>query len=63
MGRPPLPKGASREGRLYCRVLGAEVAEIEAAAKRAKKTKSDWIRQVLLAAARRTPKAMLKKAQ
>jgi hypothetical protein len=33
-------------------MLGAEVAEIETAAKRTKKSKSDWVRGVLLAAAR-----------
>jgi hypothetical protein len=51
-GRPPLPKGTSRAGRLYCRVSDAEVAEIEAAANASKKAKSAWIRGVLLAAAR-----------
>jgi hypothetical protein len=51
-GRPPLPKGTSRAGRLYCRVSDAEVAEIEAAAKASKKATSAWIRGVLLAAAR-----------
>jgi hypothetical protein len=52
IGRPPLPKGKSRAGRLYCRVLDAEVAEIESAARKAKKTKSEWVRGILLAAAR-----------
>ena len=54
MGRPPLPEGAAKEGRLYCRLLQSEVAEIEAAARACKKTKSDWIRETLLAAARST---------
>lgn len=54
MGRPPLPEGASKEGRLYCRLLESEVAEIEAAARAAKKSKSEWIRETLLAAARGT---------
>ena len=52
MGRPSLPEGAAKEGRLYCRLLESEVAEIEAAAKTAEKSKSQWIRQTLLAAAR-----------
>jgi len=51
-----MPEGTTREGRLYCRVLDSEVAEIEAAAKAAKKPKSEWIREVLLAAAKRKPR-------
>jgi hypothetical protein len=51
-GRPPFSKGACREARLFCRLLKSEVAEIEAAARSAKKTKSDWIRETLLTAAR-----------
>jgi hypothetical protein len=54
MGRPALPEGAAKEGRLYCRLLQSEVAEIEAAAQACKKTKSEWIRDVLMAAARGT---------
>ena len=56
LGRPPLPKGASRRARLFCRLLASEVTEIESAARAAKKTNSEWIREALLAAARRTPK-------
>lgn len=52
IGRPPLPKGAAKEGRLFCRLLPSEGLEIEAAAKAAGKTKSEWIRETLLAAAR-----------
>lgn len=52
MGRPPLPEGAAKEGRLYCRLLPSEVAEIKAAARTDKKSKSEWIRDVLLTAAR-----------
>ncbi len=52
IGRPPLPEGAAKEGRLYCRLLPSEVAEIEAAARASNKTKSEWIRDVLMAAAR-----------
>jgi hypothetical protein len=33
-------------------MVESEIREIEAAAKRANKTKSDWLRQVVLAAAR-----------
>lgn len=54
IGRPPLPEGAAKEGRLYCRLLPSEVAEIEIAAKSAKKSKSEWIRDVLMAAARKS---------
>jgi hypothetical protein len=51
-GRPPLPRGRLRHSRLFCRLLGSEVGEIETAARKSKKTKSEWIRAVLLAAAR-----------
>jgi hypothetical protein len=57
LGRPPLPKGSSRRARLFCRLLASEVAEIEAAARTAEKSKSEWSRETLLTAARRTPKA------
>jgi hypothetical protein len=52
LGRPPLPKGHSKKARLFCRLLAAEVREIETAARNDKKTKSEWIREVLLSAAR-----------
>ena len=55
IGRPRLPMGSAREGRLYCRILESEIAEIGIAAREAGKTKSVWIREVLLAAARTTP--------
>lgn len=51
-GRPPLPKGSSREGRLFCRLLASEITEIENAATVANQTKSEWIRNVLMVAAR-----------
>jgi hypothetical protein len=51
-GRPPLPEGAAKEGRLYCRLTGSEVKEIESAAQAADKSESEWIREVLLSAAR-----------
>ena len=56
IGRPPLPEGASKEARLFCRLLQSEVEEIEKAAKAAQRTKSEWIRDTLLTAARRTPR-------
>jgi hypothetical protein len=56
LGRPELPVGASKAARLFCRVLPSEVAEIEAAAKTAKKSKSEWIRETLLAKARQDGK-------
>ena len=56
LGRPPLPEGFSREARLFCRLLPSEVAEIEAAARTAKRPKSEWIRETLLAGARKAPK-------
>jgi hypothetical protein len=57
LGRPRLPEGHSREARLFCRLLQSEVAEIEKATRAAKRSKSEWIREVLLAAARRNPKS------
>lgn len=51
-GRPPLPKGTAKEGRLYCRVSESEEREIEAAAKASRTSKSVWIRKTLLAGAR-----------
>ena len=47
-----MPQSKVREGRLYCRMLDGEIAEIKAAARKEGKSKSDWIRDVLLAAAR-----------
>jgi len=52
LGRPPFPKGHSKQARLFCRLLEAEVREIETAARNDKKTKSEWVRKVLLSAAR-----------
>lgn len=53
LGRPPLLKGSARGARLFCRLLPSEVAEIELAAKAANRCKSEWIRETLLAMARR----------
>ena len=52
IGRPPLLQGDVKESRLYCRLLKSEELEIESAAKEAGKTKSEWIRQTLVDAAR-----------
>jgi hypothetical protein len=51
-GRPKLPKGSGKESRLFCRLIATEQAEIETAAREANQTKSEWIRDVLMAAAR-----------
>jgi len=56
-GRPPLPKGAYRGERLFCRLLRSELLEIKAAATRAKQAKSEWVRDTLLTAARQAPPA------
>jgi predicted HicB family RNase H-like nuclease len=46
-GRPPLPKGHAKAGTLRVRVTPEELAAIEAQAKRAKQTVSEWIRSTL----------------
>jgi hypothetical protein len=51
-GRPRLPKGAAKESRLICRIQKSEEKEIELAARNAKMSKSDWMRETLLQAAR-----------
>jgi len=51
-GRPPLPEGAAKQGRLHCRLQQSEIEEVKAAAKVAELSNSEWIRQTLLAAAR-----------
>lgn len=53
IGRPPLAAGEVKAGRLYCRLLPAEIDEIKAAATAENKTQSEWVRAVLLEAARR----------
>ena len=47
-----MKKGASKEAMLVCRVLKSEEREIVKAAERTNKSKSDWIRENLLALAR-----------
>ena len=51
-GRPKLPRGAGKLSRLVCRLQESEEAEIEEAAKRAGMTKSEFVREAVLAAAR-----------
>lgn len=51
-GRPPAA-GVTRRERIEIRASEAERAELEAAARDAGQTLSDWLRQVGLAAARR----------
>jgi predicted HicB family RNase H-like nuclease len=50
VGRPPLPKGRARVGTLRVRVTPDELRAIEARAKSARQTVSQWIRSVLSAA-------------
>lgn len=51
-GRPPVPKGEFKGCYVVCRMQKSEAAEIVNAARRAKQEKSEWIREVLLRAAR-----------
>lgn len=52
MGRPKKPPGEARGNGLRVRFTEAERAEIDAAASRAGQDISDWVRAVLLGAAR-----------
>jgi hypothetical protein len=52
IGRPPLPRGKARMGRLFVRLLQTEVGEIKKAADRDGKSTSEWIRETLLGKAR-----------
>jgi hypothetical protein len=54
VGRPKLPKGAVKETKLQVRLLRSEEKEIEAAAGRAGKTKSQLVRDILLDTVRGT---------
>jgi hypothetical protein len=49
---PPLPKIAGRDRILIIRLLEAEEDQINAGAKAAGKSKSEWVRDVLMEAAR-----------
>ncbi len=51
-GRKSLPESKFRGCLIACRMQNSEAAEIEEAAGRAGKVKSDWIREALLTAAR-----------
>ena len=48
-GRPPLPKGSTKAAMLRIRVTAEELRTIEAAAKASGKTRSEFIRDKLLA--------------
>jgi predicted HicB family RNase H-like nuclease len=50
-GRPPLPKGEAKQGTLRVRVTPEELRAIEAKAKTAKQSVSEWIRGTLNATA------------
>lgn len=51
MGRPKLPKGERKSGRIEIRVSGPEQAALESAAERAGLKLSEWLRDVALKAA------------
>ncbi len=53
-GRPALPKGSARTARLICRMLESDMRELETAAEAAEQSLSDWVRETLLATARKT---------
>ena len=52
IGRPPLPNGLAKGGRLFCRLTQSEIGEISQAAEWAGQSRSEWIRQTLLERAR-----------
>jgi len=52
LGRPPVAKSAFKGCYVVCRMTRPEAAEVTAAARRAKKDKSEWMRETLLNAAR-----------
>jgi hypothetical protein len=53
MGRPPLDPGEAKDQVYQLRLTAAERESYEAAAKRAQKTLSQWIREKLNRAAKR----------
>lgn len=53
MGRPPLEPGEAKDKVFQLRLTGAEKASYEAAATRAEKPLSKWIRDTLNRAAKR----------
>lgn len=52
LGRPKLAKGEARDVLIGARFTPDESKEIHAAVKQSKQEKSDWLRNVLLGAAR-----------
>jgi predicted HicB family RNase H-like nuclease len=49
VGRPRLPKGSAKAGRLQVRLSPDEQKKIEMAARASNQTVSDWARGILLA--------------
>ena len=60
MGRPVLPKDKARTGFVGARLQLAEAHEIQNAISKSGRTKSEWIRDALLAAARQRASAKKK---
>jgi hypothetical protein len=52
IGRPPLPRSEARAKYLSLRLRPDEQREVDDAIERSGKSKSDWLRDALLAAAR-----------
>ena len=52
-GRPKLPKGEKKTGRIEVRVSASEQAAMETAAVKAELPLSEWLRDVALKAAKR----------
>jgi uncharacterized protein (DUF1778 family) len=50
VGRPKLPKGSAKAGKVQVRLNADEQKRIEAAAKASKQTVSEWMRSTLFAA-------------
>jgi uncharacterized protein (DUF1778 family) len=50
VGRPKLPKGTAKAGKVQVRLSVDEQKRIEAAAKASKQRVSEWIRSTLIAA-------------
>jgi predicted HicB family RNase H-like nuclease len=50
VGRPKLPKGSAKAGKVQVRLNPGEQKRVEAAAKANKQTVSEWVRSTLTAA-------------
>ncbi len=50
MGRPTLPQGHAKAGRVQVRMNDTELGKIAAKAKASKQTVSEWVRSILIAA-------------